>query len=244
MAAISTMLAVAAVGASAASTVAGSRAAKKANKTAEQANQDAAAIAARQQDMAEDQYDKYQEIYEPIEREIVQESRGLGSIANQNKGAQQAAADVAGSFANVRERLVSVPGANPSSQAFLQEQNRINLAEAAASAAAQTGARQQAVDKGRAAQTDALSLGKGLPAQASSNLAAARGGLSSAASFYESQSRNAQQGGAANVAAIGQFAGGLAGNKKFQDWASGTTTAPAAGTAYDSWQTTGNGMPQ
>lgn len=173
-----------------------------------------------QADIAEDQWDLYKRIYGPLEEEFVGESRGVGSIANQNKAAQQAAADVAGTFAGAREQLNETPGLNPNSDAYLRNANKINLAEAASSAAAQSGARQDVQAKGRAATVDALSLGKGLPASAGSMLATAGSGLRAAAQFHQ---RNAD----ATADGFGRVVGGITSSKGFQDWIrGGSSSAP------------------
>jgi hypothetical protein len=202
--------------------------ANQASAAADEAQLEQARLTGIQADMAEEGWERYKEIYEPMERQFVDESRNLGSIANQNQTAQQAAADVASGFAGVREQLAETPGMQPNSQAYLQEANRINLAEAATSAAAQTGARQQTRDRGRAAVTDVISLGKGLPGSSSSMLASAGSGLNSAARFYADQEREATRRSDAGVNAAGRMVGGITGSKAFQDWANGPT-APAGG---------------
>jgi hypothetical protein len=185
---------------------------------AEGANNAAADASRQQAEIAKDQWERYKQLYLPLETEFVEQSKGIDSFANQNKSAQQAAADVAGSFANVREQLNDVPGANPSSQAYLQQQNKINLAEAATSAAAQTGARETVRDKGRAALTDAISLGKNLPANAVSALSSAGSGLSQAGQYAQRRADNA-------AAGFGKMVGGITGSADFQKWIGGSSSS-------------------
>lgn len=164
---------------------------------------DAAAAASREQAaIAREQWDRWKSVYQPLEDQYIAESQGLGSIANQNKNAGQAAADVTSSFAGLRERLAKNPGLNPSSQAYLQEENKINLAEAGASAASQNAARQTTRDKGRAAVTDALSLGKGMAANAEST-------LGSVANYNATLGNNMQNRADRNAAGFGKMVGGL-----------------------------------
>lgn len=177
--------------------------------------------------IGEEQWDRWRSLYMPIEDEYVNEARNTGSIANQNQSAQQAAADVAAGFAGAREQLSEIPGINPNSDAYIRNANKINLAEAATSAAAQTGARESVRTRGRAAMTDAISLGKGLPATASTTLSAAGSGLSSAANFAAQQAANNQ----ATAAAAGRTVGGLVG-RGFDAWMNRPSTpTPVVGAA-------------
>lgn len=189
-----------------------------------QSNAQAERLSGVQADIAEDQFAFWEQWFKPLEEQFANESKGMGSIANQNKSAQQAAADVAGQFAGARERLVGQPGVNPNSQAALREQNRINLAEAAASAAAQSTARQVTKDRGRAGLADAVNVGKGIPANAMQGMGSAATGLRSAADYWQRQQ-------AGDTQAAGQFGhtiGGIVNSKGFQNWMNGTspTTPP------------------
>lgn len=187
----------------------------------------AAADANRQQTaIAQDQWDTYKQLYKPLEEQYVSDAQGVGSIANQNKSAQKAAADVASGFAGAREQLAETPGVNPNSDAYLRQENKINLQEAATSAAGQTGARQNVQDKGRAAMTDALSLGKGLPANASTMLASGATGLRTAAQYSNQRSDQA-------AAGFGKMVGGITNSKGFQDWMNSSSTTPDN---YNTWQ--------
>jgi hypothetical protein len=190
---------------------------------AEGMNDAAAASSRLQAEIGKERWERYKSIYGPIEEQWIEESQGIDSFANQNKSAQQAAADVAGSFAGAREKLNKNAGIDPGSQAYLQEQSRTNLAEAAASAAAQTGARQQVRDKGRAAKTDVVSLGKDLPANATSSLNSSAAGLAAAGRYAQNRAD-------ASAAGIGKIVGGITGSKGFQDWInSPSSNTPAGG---------------
>lgn len=217
------------VGAGAA--VAGVAAANKAGKQQQAAmNQQKEAmdrqadIADRQQAMAEEQWARYKEKFQPLEDQYVNEAKGLGSIANQEKAATESRADVAGAFGRAREQLAKTPGSNPTSQAYLQEANRINLAEAATSAASQTGARRTQVDKGRSALADVINMGKGLPTSAAAGLSGAASTTGSISSIANSVAGNAANSQANTMGAIGSFAnalGGLAKNPTVAGWGTG-----------------------
>lgn len=195
--------AIAAVGAAA--SVAGVANARKANKTAASAAKSQEEIASRQLAMAEEQHERWKTRFQPLEDQYVEESKNYGSIANQNKAAKDAAAAVKGGFAGAREQLSRTPGINANSQAYLQEANRINLAEAASTAAAQNAARADVTSKGRAYMTDALSLGKGLNANAASSLSAA----GSAYGNIGSNARSTASDSMAGIGSIGRAVGGL-----------------------------------
>jgi hypothetical protein len=172
-----------------------------------------------QAQISQDQWKRYLQLYAPAEQEYLDSAKGLGSIANQNKAAQQAEADVASQFGGARQKLNEMPGANPSSEAYLRANSDLNMAEAASSAAAQSGARELQKDKGRAALTDALSLGKGLPAQAMTGLSSAASGLNAAAQFAQKQANYEGQ-------AIGKTIGGITGSTQFQNWIGGLGGGP------------------
>lgn len=205
----------------------GQKDAKKAQKAAMSQQQEAMDlqydIANRQQEMAEEQWARYKEQYQPLEDAYIQEAKGLGSIANQERAATEARADVAGAFGRAREQLNKAPGSNPTSQTYQQEVNRLNLAEAASSAASQTAARRTEVDKGRAAISDAINMGKGLPSSAASGLSGSAASAGGASSVANSMYGNATASGKQTMDAIGGFAsamGGLAKNPTVQGWGS------------------------
>lgn len=138
--------------------------------------QQSSALDNAQAGIATDQYNRYKSTFVPLEDQYVSQAQGLGSEANQNKAAQTAAAGVAGQYAGARQRLNQQPG-GLSQQQKTQNELALDLGEAGTSAAAQTTARQGVVDRGRAAMTDAVSLGKGMPMNASSMLGSAASGL-------------------------------------------------------------------
>jgi hypothetical protein len=127
-------------------------------------------IAGRQLKLAEDQWSRYLNTYGPLEDEFVQQSRDYGSQANRERAATGAGATVASNYANLRERLAEAPGMDPSGQPYLNTLRKLGVEEAAQKSAAETGARDQVDAQGYARMGDAVSLGKGLPANASAAL--------------------------------------------------------------------------
>lgn len=186
-----------------------------ANKAAQQGQQ---MIQMEQLAMQKQQWQRYLDTYAPLEDEYAQEARNVGSIANQNAAAGKAAAANSSAYAQARERLAKNPGMNQSSQAYLQEANKINLADAAGSATSQNAAREGVINRGDARMTDAVSIGKGLPAQAASSLASAGAtgsGLMAAQRADASQQLQSDMNG---IGAFGKAAGGLFQSKAFQSW--------------------------
>lgn len=206
-------------GIAAVGTISSMSASNKAGKAADKANQ----ISADQAALSREQWERWRQMYEPLEDEFVSESRGLGSVANQNKNAQQAGADVASGFSKVRKQLDEVPV--NSADARLREENRINLAEAATSAAAQSQARDSTRNAGRAGMLDAISLGRNLPANATTGMAQAAGGLQAAARWNQGVADN-------TMGAVGGMARDFVGSKAFKDW----MAEKSAPDTYGAWQ--------
>jgi len=195
-----------------------SSAGKKQAKAQEQAQAMEQMIQLEQLNMAKSQWQRYLDTYGPLETEFVNEARNAGSIANQNKAAGETEVANKAAYATARERLRKSPGMNPSDQAYLQEVNKINLAEAAGSATGQNAARNAVLDRGNARMTDALSLGKGLPAQAASmfaNSASTAAGLRGAS---DRNSANAYRSEIDGIGQLGRAAGNLFQSKTFQNW--------------------------
>ncbi len=191
---------------------------------AEAANNAATDATRMQAQIAQDQWTRYLQWYGPMEEGFVEEAQGLGSIANQEKAATRANADVTSSYAGLRERLNRTPGANPNSQAYLQELNKIGLAEAASSAASQTGARERIADKGMQARVNALNLGKGLPGTAASGFGASAGAFASQGRYLQGQANE-------GAAGFAKAAGGVFQSGGFQDWLKNSRTPVALPTS-------------
>jgi hypothetical protein len=89
-------------------------------------------------------------------------------------------------FANARSQLARIPGMDPSSGAYQAGMTGLGLSEAANSAVQQNAARKTVDDTAWSRQTQALSLGKGLPAEATSGANAAANTALNAAKYQTS----------------------------------------------------------
>ena len=149
-----------------------------------QATSAASDAAGMQAQIAKEQWNKYQEIYDPLESQYVKEAQNYDTPENYAKAAGEASATTSEQFSKARDRLNRTPGLDPSQGAYTANLMGLNLAQAATDATQQNAARQKVKDTAFARKTDALSLGKGLPAQASASLAnsaSANMGLANAA---------------------------------------------------------------
>ena len=131
---------------------------------------DSAALTAQ---IGAEQWDRYKELYDPLERQFINEAQNYESPENYASAAGDASATVAQQFGKARDRLGRTPGLDPSSPAFTAAMSGLDLAQAATDATQQNAARQKVKDTAYVRKTDALSLGKGLPAQASNMLTTA-----------------------------------------------------------------------
>ena len=155
------ILGAAAIGAVATSSA--SRSAAKAMK----GSSDAAALQAQ---IGAEQWDRYKEVYDPLERDIVQDAREYDSPANYERAAGDASATVAQQFGKARDRLTRTPGLDSSTPGFAAGMVGLELSQAAMDATQQNAARMRVKDTAWARKQDAMSLGKGLPSSASSML--------------------------------------------------------------------------
>lgn len=135
------------------------------------ANQSAADANNLQARISAEQWAKYLELYEPLERQMVDEAQDYASPENYAKAAGEASATVSQQFSKARDRLTRTPGLDPSSSAYQSSLVGLDLAQAANDATQQNLARKGVTDTAYARKTDALSLGKGLPANATVGLA-------------------------------------------------------------------------
>lgn len=179
---------------------------------------DAAADANRvQAQIARDQWNRYKEIYAPLEDSMVKDAQNYDTPEQYAKAAGDASATVSSQFSKARERLTRTPGLDPSSGAYQSSLVGLDLAQAANDATQQNAARQKVKDVAYARKTDALSLGKGLPAQASSALASSAGNSLAQAQFAQGQANR-------EAGALGDVIG-----RGFSSWMNNKTpTSPAA----------------
>lgn len=148
---------------------------RSANKAAKNANNAAADSARLQTEIAREQWDRYKSVYAPLEDSYVQEAQQFGSPENYARAAGDASATVASQFGKAREQLMRTPGLDPSSGAYQAGMTNLGLSEAASNAVQQNAARMNVQNTAFDRKTNALSLGKGLPAQASAGLGSAAG---------------------------------------------------------------------
>lgn len=191
---------------------------------AEAANNSAADSNALQAQIARDQWNRYKEIYEPLERTMVDEAGSYDNAENYAKAAGDASATVSQQFSKARDRLTRTNGLDPSSGAYQSRLVGLDMAQAASDATQQNAARQKVTDTAYARKTDALSLGKGLPAQAGSALStSANNNLSLAYMNQRQASAEAQAG--------GKVATGLV--QATSNWLNGTSTTTKPATQVD-----------
>lgn len=163
------------------SAVVGGIASDRASKRAASAQQGASDAAMMQANIAQEQWDKYNEMYAPLEQKYIDEAQNYDSPENYSRAAGDASATVSSQFSKARDRLGRTPGLDPSTGAYQSSLVGLDLAQAASDATQQNAARQRVKDTAYARKTDALSLGKGLPAQASAGLSNAATTMSSIA---------------------------------------------------------------
>lgn len=154
-----------AIGAAAVTVVGGALMAPDAPDTG--GTQDAART---QAEIGRQQWDRYKTIHAPLEDQYVKDAQNYNNADRQAKVAGEANAVVNAKFGQARQRLLRTPGLDPSSATATAALADFDLKQAAVGAGAQNAARDRLEDQAWARRTDALSLGKGLPAQASSAL--------------------------------------------------------------------------
>lgn len=110
--------------------------------------------------------ERYQGVFQPIEDSLVREAAEYNSTGRQEQSAGQAQADVALAFDNQRKgalaRLESF-GVDPSTARAGALDRSVRTAEAAAGAGAANAARIQTENIGRALRGEAINIGKGYP---------------------------------------------------------------------------------
>ena len=177
-------------------------ASESASDKAAAASDRASAGANLQAQIAAEQWDKYQELYEPLEKQMVQQAQDYTSPENYQRAAGDASATVAAQYGKARERLNRTPGLDPSSAGYAANLSGLELSQAAADATQQNLARKQVTDTGYSRQMAALGLGKGLDSTAAQGAASSAQTLNAIAA-----SQNNLAGQQSNAA--GQFVGNL-----------------------------------
>ncbi len=173
------------------------------------ANSAAAYASNKQAQIAGEQWDRYKSTYAPLEDKMVADAQKYETPENFARAAGDASSTVSEQFGKARDRLTRTPGLDPSSGAYQSSVVGLDLAQAATDATQQNAARQGVKDRGYARKLDALSLGKGLPAQATGGFNAAAGNSLDQARYGTSVT-NTQANALGNVA-----------NRAISAWASG-----------------------
>jgi len=171
-------------------TVGGSLLSRSSQKAANRANNTAADATALQAQIAAEQWDRYLEVFDPIERQFVQDAQDYASPERFAKAAGDASATVASQYGKARDRLSRTPGLDPSSGAYQASMVGLDLSQAAADATQQNAARNRVDDLSYARMQDAVALGKGLPSSAASQLASSASGSMALARYNQGQADN------------------------------------------------------
>lgn len=140
-----------------------------------------AAIAQQQQDIANQQWSRYQTSVVPMEDKFMADAQQTDTPGAYARAAGEAQGTTMDQYGLARARLDRTPGLDKSSAAYTAGLTNLGLSAAAASAGAQNNARKTVRDQAWARKIDALSLGKGMAANASTGLANASSGMGSAA---------------------------------------------------------------
>ena len=157
-----------------------------------------------QAEIGKEQWDRYKQIYAPLEDSMVSAAQNYDTPAQYERAAGEASGSISQAFTNARDRLSRTPGVDPTSAAYTSSMAGLDRTQAAADAVAQNTARKQVADTAWARKSDMLSLGKGLPAQASSTLGSAATALQAQANTAYTRSANEAAGvGAMTRDAIG-----------------------------------------
>ncbi|WP_153159630.1 tail fiber domain-containing protein [Zoogloea sp. 1C4] len=138
---------------------------------------------------SDEQWQQYQETFQPIEEKMAKEAMDYGGEADQERATGQAAADVSQQFQSQRaaaQRQLASMGVKPNSGAFMAQNREADAAEAAARAAAMTGTRQAVKDKGVSLRAGAAAFGRN-----QTNTAGQQVGLSTGAGSSATQSAGA-----------------------------------------------------
>lgn len=212
------------------SVVGGSIMNRSSRKAADRANNAAADATAMQAQISMEQWDRYLEMFDPLERKMVADAENYASPERYAKAAGDASATVASQYGKARDRLTRTPGLDPSSGAYQASMVGLDLSQAAADATQQNAARDKVDNMAYARLQDAISLGKGLPSQASSNLA-------SVASQNMTQARYNQSNADSQAGAFGRITDRIFSSPTTSNWLGNVGTAINYGTNVGSQQT-------
>lgn len=154
------------------------------------------ALADQQAAQAQSDRQRYEQLYQPLENQLVDQAQTWNSPARAGEQAAQAMADVNSNFNQARTAALSnleSYGIDPSQTRFGALDLGTRIQQAAASAAAGTQSRLQTQATGLALQSEAINIGRGYPGQVAQSYATAN---QSAAGANQSFAGAAGSGGA------------------------------------------------
>lgn len=124
---------------------------------------------AKNNKFADEQQQRYKDVYQPLQDSLIADSKSYGSPERQQMEMGKAQANVAENFENAR-RAASTQlesfGVDPSSTRYAALDAGSRIQQAAAQAAAGNSARTQTENTGMALRSQALGIGQALPGQA------------------------------------------------------------------------------
>lgn len=195
---------------------------------AEEANGAAAEANRVQAQISRDQWNRYKELYEPLERHMVDEAYDYAKPENYIRAAGEASATVSQQYGKARERLLRTPGFDPSSAAAQAGMIGLEMAQAATDATQQNMARQGVSDTAYTRKQAALGLGNKLDSTAASGMASAASNMAQRANMLQSQA-NASK---AQASDVGGQIGGVLG-KAASGWINNAMApTPAPSTSF------------
>lgn len=141
--------------------------------TANNATQSATNANDLQTQIGKESWDRYQQMYTPLESGMITDAQNYDNPTNYARAAGDAQATVGSQFGKARAQLMRTPGLDPSTPAFTAAMAGLDNSQAATDATAQNKARLDVQNTAWARKTDAMNIGKGLPALASATLGGA-----------------------------------------------------------------------
>lgn len=163
-----------------------------------------------QSQIAADEWNTYKQTYLPLEQTMVQDAQNYASPANYEKAAGDAKSTVESQFDAQKASLARTPGMDPSSGAYQAGMTSLGLQEAASSATAQNAARTNVTNTAFDRELNAVSLGKGLPATASSAASSAANTALGLSNLEYNQSNKDAANTGAMISGLGNVANGVA----------------------------------
>jgi len=119
----------------------------------------------RQMEIAEEQYQRYKTVFQPLQDDIVKQAWEYDTEGNRERLASEALGDVNTQFENQRQQSRMqgrAYGIDPTSGRYQGAENANSVMQAGTAAAASTRARDAAVQLGWAKKMDAIGLGSGI----------------------------------------------------------------------------------